>query len=222
MRTTQSKIDLVLKFLAFLSIGSFVFMVYVASAADIAEMTLPKNTSVITVVSGEQYAICDTCPSLSQLNEIMVEEKRPAPLAIRFSDAPAIIPTAQPVVVPKKDLTESVDRTLLTVNFSLNSARVEGGEREKLRGAIPSLRKEAPISLSGYTCDLGSQEQNDKLAIRRAEAVRSELFRSGFPGGDIAATTGKGRCCYADADPARRSLNRRVEVKSYKKTSKEE
>jgi len=213
-RISARKIGTRLDFLLFLSIGVFLFTLLVrpASAADIYQLTLPKDTAVVTVPAGNQYAICDTCPPLTQMNENVVEERQPTKIAIRFSEKPDILAETNSTAPAIEDRHDA--GPLLTVNFDLNSALVKGGERKKIKGAVPSLQAKAPLRVSGYTCELGSQAHNDRLALQRAQAVKSVLLQSGLRRGDIASVEGKGKCCFVDTAPARHFVNRRVEITS--------
>lgn len=211
-RISARKNDTVLSFLLLLSIGVFPCMLLArpASAADIYQLTLPKNAAVITVPAGNQYALCDICPPLTLMNENTVEQRQPTKMALRFSEKPDIFPKTDLPVSGNEDRHES--GPLLTVNFDLNSAQIKGGEIQKIQGAVPSLRTKAPLKISGFTCDLGSKAHNDRLALQRAQTVRSILLRSGLRKDDIASVEGKGKCCFADTAPARHFVNRRVEI----------
>ena len=92
----------------------------------------------------------------------------------------------------KKEQTE-------TVHFDLNSSALKTQEKKKL-DAIATKEK---VSVTGYTCDAGQKEYNDKLALRRAKTVQKYLKTD-------AKAEGKGKCCYvSDQKPA----NRRAEIK---------
>jgi outer membrane protein OmpA-like peptidoglycan-associated protein len=92
-----------------------------------------------------------------------------------------------------------------TVYFDLNSALVKEIEKKQLLEHINEL-KQGSVSLIGYTCDLGSQSYNDKLAMERAENVEAVLKENGVT---PAVVKGEGRCCYISGD---RAKNRRVEI----------
>ena len=78
-----------------------------------------------------------------------------------------------------------------------------------LSRVILEVKKQSrPVILTGYTCDLGSQEVNDRLALKRAEAVRKELIPKGI---QVEGVAGKGKCCYAAESGEE---NRRVEITS--------
>ncbi len=203
-------------FMLFLCLGVLFCALHVriAAAADIYQLAIPKNGVVVTVPAGNQYAFCDICPPLTPMYDKTVEERQPTKMALRFSEKPEIFPKTELKASDPEDRSSS--SPLLTVNFDLNSAQVKGGELQKIRGAAPSLRKKAPLRISGFTCDLGSQAHNDRLALRRAQTVTSLLVRSGLRREDIAVVEGKGKCCFADTDPARHFANRRVEITSQK------
>ena len=211
-RISALRNDTVLTFLLLLSIVVFpcALLVHSASATDIYQLPLPKNAAVITVPAGNQYALCDICPPLTLMNENTVEQRQPTKMALRFSEKPDIFPKTALPVSGNEDRHES--GPLLTVNFDLNSAWVKGGEIQKIQGAVPSLRTKAPLKISGFTCDLGSKAHNDRLALQRAQTVKSILLRSGLRKDDIASVEGKGKCCFADTAPARHFVNRRVEI----------
>ena len=92
----------------------------------------------------------------------------------------------------KKEQTE-------TVHFDLNSAALKTQEKKKL----DALATKEKIYITGYTCDTGRKEYNDKLALRRAKTVQNYLKTD-------AKTEGNGKCCYVSDQ---KSANRRAEVK---------
>ena len=115
---------------------------------------------------------------------------------------------------PKKDASErgSAVDARITVLFGLDNSVLTDPERARLSSFVESLgagMKGEDLSVTGYTCDLGSKAHNDVLAIQRAETVAVYLRKSGLHPLHIA---GVGKCCYASKDPGKRYLNRRVEV----------
>lgn len=92
-------------------------------------------------------------------------------------------------------------KTSEMVFFEFDSDVLKPSEKIKL----DSLSKDIHYRVTGYTCDIGGKEYNDRLALRRAEAVRNYL-------GDIVKeVVGRGKCCYLD--PVDKSKNRRAEIK---------
>lgn len=63
--------------------------------------------------------------------------------------------------------------------------------------------------VTGYTCDLGNKQVNDRMALGRAEEVARILRRAGF---EVIEVSGKGKSDYVGSNPTHREDNRRVEV----------
>ena len=115
---------------------------------------------------------------------------------------------------PNKDASdrEHAADARITVLFGLDSSALSDAERSRLSSFVKSLDAETKagnLFVTGYTCDLGTKNHNDDLAIERAEAVESYFRKAGL---HVMWVTGTGKCCYATKDPGKRYLNRRVEV----------
>ena len=128
-------------------------------------------------------------------------------LVAQNGKADSVVNTAQssssPVAAPSGGLVPPI-------LFQLASATVPV-EAEAV--IIPRLEKEVatttPLQVTGFTCDLGPQKVNDDLALRRARAVADLLEPHGY---SVPVVTGKGKRDYLSTDPAKRYLNRRVEI----------
>ena len=71
----------------------------------------------------------------------------------------------------------------------------------------------AAITVIGHTSSEGSDEYNDKLSQRRAEAVVAAIVGRGIAAGRISAEgRGEKQAIAANLTEAGRSLNRRVEI----------
>ena len=112
----------------------------------------------------------------------------------------------------KKDTSEHAADARITVLFGLDSSALSDAEKAKLSSFVKSLDAEAKagnLFVTGYTCDLGTKNHNDDLAIERAEAVERYFRKAGL---HVMWVTGTGKCCYATKDQGKRYLNRRAEV----------
>src|SRR5690349_18733534 len=69
------------------------------------------------------------------------------------------------------------------VFFDWNSASVAPGAREVIRLAADAYRAGAPVSVqvTGYTDTSGSPAYNQRLSVRRANAVAAVLVQDGVP-----------------------------------------
>ncbi len=178
--------------------------------------------------AADVYVICADCPRSSELHRTLKE----IPLVINLGSDPtkwlhyrthrlipvsaAPVPTAveKPVEQApsyqvnelKKDKREATsDCSDMTVYFEFNSSAVSPEERKKLIEEIPGLKR-SDITLAGYTCDIGGQQYNDRLALARARSVEAILEEHNVIPVKV---YGKGKCCYVSESKPK---NRRVEV----------
>ena len=93
------------------------------------------------------------------------------------------------------------------VYFDFDSAVLKDSEKNKINLAISPNAKVDTVT--GYTCDIGTKEYNDRLALKRAGAVSSYLKEKGVIPSKV---EGKGKCCYVSEEKGLKSLNRRVEI----------
>ena len=180
-----------------------------ASASGIRHMEYSHPSEFAKCLARPAFIICDNCPN------------RKAPTLVHRASLPAIAIRVSAPVYPKpsspnsptlqKESTEKL-RPLevenpfsLTVYFDFDSFSLHSEERDKLRTA-PSLFK-SNVAVTGYTCDIGSDEYNRRLSLKRAEAVAAQLRIIGVA---PLVITGKGKCCPVSNN---KELNRRVEIK---------
>jgi outer membrane protein OmpA-like peptidoglycan-associated protein len=96
-----------------------------------------------------------------------------------------------------------------SVFFSVGASSIDENESQKLSSFIDELKQDqtAPVDVTGYTCWLGSEEYNQKLAEQRAQTIADILKKQNIK---VRSVAGKSGCCYInDTDPAR---NRRVDI----------
>ena len=105
---------------------------------------------------------------------------------------------------------DNLRTTISSVLFDFSSSTLpEEAEQKILTVLAKKADKATPLWVTGYTCDLGTQQVNDVLALKRANAVADLLKSQGFR---VAAVMGKGKQGYVSRDPKMRYLNRRVEI----------
>ncbi|RMH01683.1 MAG: OmpA family protein [Aquificota bacterium] len=100
------------------------------------------------------------------------------------------------------------------VHFDFNKATIKK-EYIPLLNEVVKVLKENPnvgVRIEGYTDDIGSKAYNDKLALKRAMAVRDYLIKAGIPKERIEVVGfGKERYIASNETPMGRFTNRRVE-----------
>ena len=102
-----------------------------------------------------------------------------------------------------------------TFRFPFDSAELSQKNRELLSriAGILLVSKGYGLSVFGYTDDTGSAEYNQKLSLRRADAVRDYLVQSGINPSIINVKGyGKTSPLVPDTDAEARAKNRRVEI----------
>jgi outer membrane protein OmpA-like peptidoglycan-associated protein len=164
-------------------------------------MELTRNISRETFVLGDFPA-----PSLLKPAVAAPEAEKTFPgLALRISGRTAHRQAAAKTIV-------GVDSNCIIpmVLFARGSAELSEQAIKTLPDSVAScVTRKTPLTVTGYTCDLNTQELNDRLARQRAESVAELLKRHGFT---VAEVRGKGKSGYRTTDPDKRSLNRRVEI----------
>lgn len=134
----------------------------------------------------------------------------PAPAAAPAAPAPA----AAPAVVPAAPATEKVSFAAdAFFDFNKTALKPEGKAKlDDLADKVKGLNLEVVIAV-GHTDSVGSDAYNDKLSVKRSEAVKSYLAGKGIDASKI-YTEGKGeKQPVADNKSAEgRAKNRRVEI----------
>jgi outer membrane protein OmpA-like peptidoglycan-associated protein len=94
--------------------------------------------------------------------------------------------------------------TMIAYAYTLRQAQI----------AAPGASQRVVVEITGHTCDLGTNEENDMLAQERAEAVATLLESQGVPHGAITVRSeGERKPLSRSQFDEARALNRRVEVR---------
>jgi outer membrane protein OmpA-like peptidoglycan-associated protein len=119
------------------------------------------------------------------------------------------------LILETRDTARGLVVNLSDVTFSTGQATLQPGAREKLArvsgilAAHPTLR----LAIEGHTDSVGSDELNQALSERRAEAVRMYLVQQGVPAGATSASGfGEARPVATNDTAEGRQMNRRVEL----------
>ena len=101
------------------------------------------------------------------------------------------------------------------LKFEFDKAELRPEDRELLSrvAGILLTSPDYSVSVNGHTDDVGTEEYNQKLSERRAQAVRDYLVKAGLPL-DIVSVTGHGkkRPLVPGTSETARAKNRRVEL----------
>jgi outer membrane protein OmpA-like peptidoglycan-associated protein len=92
---------------------------------------------------------------------------------------------------------------------------VSPGGREVIKVAADTFRAGTPVTVqvTGYTDTSGSADYNQRLSVRRADAVAAVLVQDGVPSGSMVVTgRGQNDLRVPTPDGVREPQNRRVEI----------
>lgn len=142
----------------------------------------------------------------------------PQPTAKTAYTAPAHAPAQNPAAFIQdaaRMLTESheTQTSLTNVLFDFNQHVLTRAAQQSLVDMMPML-KGRTLELAGFTDSIGGEKYNDRLALARANAVRTFLVTQGLDA-SVLTMTGEGICCYVapnNSDESRHR-NRRVEIR---------
>ncbi len=139
-------------------------------------------------------------------------EPQPAP-----APAPAPAPKPEPKPEPKPTPAPVVEKefpTLPTIHFDFDSDVVDTEKYATELNTIVSVLKEfsdTDVVITGYTDHKGSNAYNDRLSLRRAEAVKNYLIGKGIDASRL-STAGAGEDPKTSDEEALTIKARRVEV----------
>jgi len=145
------------------------------------------------------------------------EEQKPAPQPEQPKEAPAPAPApaAAPAPAPKpKPVAEKVTFAAdVLFDFDKSDIKAEGRSKlDDLAGKMKTINLEVVIAI-GHTDAIGTDAYNQKLSVRRAEAVKKYLSSKGVEGNRI-YTEGKGEKQPVASNKTKegRAKNRRTEI----------
>jgi outer membrane protein OmpA-like peptidoglycan-associated protein len=164
------------------------------------------------------------CPAEFNAAKDMVDKAYEVYMSCRTKEAIAM---AQEAIDKIKALCPApvarvIDRLTIHVNFDFDKSNIRDVDEAELKKAIDFVRKYpgSRVQLEGHTDSKGTEEYNQKLSERRAEAVKQYLIEEGAVDRAMISATGYGELrpiapnTTQDGkdNPEGRAENRRVEV----------
>ena len=144
------------------------------------------------------------------------EEQKPAPQPEQPKEAPKPAPAAEapkPAAKPKPVAEKVTFAADVLFDFDKSDIKAEGRSKlDDLAGKMKTINLEVVIAI-GHTDSIGTDAYNQKLSVRRAEAVKKYLSSKGVEGNRI-YTEGKGEKQPVASNKTKdgRQKNRRVEI----------
>ena len=147
------------------------------------------------------------------IKPVVADAPAPAPAPAVVTPAPAPVAVPAPVVVAPPAATKVTYAADAFFDFDKSVIKPEGKAKlDDLIGKIKNINLEVIIAV-GHTDSVGSDTYNQKLSVRRSEAVKAYLVSKGIEKNRV-YTEGKGeKQPVADNKTAEgRAKNRRVEI----------
>lgn len=125
--------------------------------------------------------------------------------------APTNIPAVAPLQVQAAEPYESITQCFTKpVYFNFNKSILTKEEQTKLFDELNECKeKKTPLVVVGYTCNIGTVEQNKKISEKRSAYIAKVLRQNGF---NVVESVGKPKTNFVTEDPKMQQLNRRVVV----------
>jgi len=173
----------------------------------------------------EVYMACHTQEAIDMAQEAIGKIKAlcPAKPVAEVKPAPEPEPVPPPPPPPPPPPAPRViDRLTIHVNFDFDKSNIRKADDAELQKAIDFVRKYpgSKVELGGYTDGKGTEQYNQKLSERRAEAVKQYLIKEGAVDKTMISARGYGKSSPiapnktkdGKDNPKGRAENRRVEI----------
>lgn len=167
---------------------------------------LPEDdgkTGVVTVGEGADAVVLDAPLATARVNDAgKITKEVSTKAAVKNIFGPAL--SAEPPK-PKK----------VTLYFETGSTQVTTGSRADLEAILAEAvaRQAVEVEVTGHTDTVGTTEDNDRLSLDRATAVRNMLIQRGVTTNFIRAVgRGERDLLVPTADNTQNPRNRRVEI----------
>lgn len=170
----------------------------------------------VKAMDEDAFVVCGDC-QLDKLDKLPVRQivaiKINPPEPVVTQDQKALFPDVMPPETMQGEKAQAVNACSAqsacldeTVLFKFDSDKLQPSEKAKLNEIVSKVPTGASLTVTGYTCTIGTKEYNKKLSKRRADSVAAYLRGKGV---NVSLSEGKGDCCPVSKD---KKLNRRVEV----------
>ncbi len=173
----------------------------------------PSVTRVVNFYEKAQMELKNAIQKVDIAREGNLECYTGKPFVPELAKAEQVTPPPAPAPMPAQPQEEPLMVTA-RVHFDFDKHSIKREYIPLLNEVVKTL-KENPnvrVRIEGFTDDIGSKAYNDRLALRRAQAVRDYLVKAGIPADRIeVAGFGKERYIADNTTPIGRLTNRRAE-----------
>jgi OOP family OmpA-OmpF porin len=175
-----------------------------------------------TVLDGTEVAATGGTKTVSPTSTTSYTAKVAGPGGSTTCSVTVTVTVPPPPPPPPPPAARVIDRLTIHVNFDFDKSNIRKADEAELKKAIDFVRKYpgAKVELEGHTDGKGTEQYNQKLSERRAEAVRQYLITEGAVEKAMISATGYGelrpiapnKTQDGKDNPEGRAENRRVEI----------
>jgi OOP family OmpA-OmpF porin len=171
---------------------------------------------------GDKSNICEIYEGLTKVDydkiEEIIKKYQTQPTEVDYNRIEDIVKRNQSVGATNNAVSQD-NWVLIGINFDFNKSTIKPESIPILYNAAEILLRnpDIKIEIQGHTDNIGSENYNQKLSLRRAESVRNFLIAKGIA--DNRLTTvgyGKSKPIMDNKTEQGRGLNRRIEFKVIK------
>lgn len=177
------------------------------------------------VATAEPAAPTPTTAAEPVKEEAPLANETPKTDAVVTEDAKTEVPPqpAAEVVAPKEDVLELMNQAAEDVVFDINKSTLDEAGLKKLDDIVALMKRDPSlrVNIVGHTCNLGTDELNSLLSVRRATYVRHQMIKRGAKSQNIDRSKGVGaeNALYDNASELQRK-NRTIRFERVEKTRK--
>lgn len=174
------------------------------------------------VLDGTEVAATGGTKTVSPTSTTSYTAKVAGPGGSTTCSVTVTVTVPPPPPPPPPPAARVIDRLTIHVNFDFDKSNIRKADEAELKKAIDFVRKYrgAKVKLEGHTDGKGTEQYNQKLSERRAEAVRQYLIKEGAAEKAMILATGYGelrpvapnKTKEGKDNPEGRAENRRVEI----------
>lgn len=130
------------------------------------EKLTSQSSRIVEPTTEKQYVLQPKKPDYKNAGLIVA---KPAPAPVEAKEIKPPVVTAQ----------ATAEHGRIQVNFKFDSDKLTAEAKESLKSKLDTLKSATDIVIVGHTDSLGPDSYNMMLSLRRGEAVRSYLEKSG-------------------------------------------